>query len=563
MSDIQQRLRDGYAALTAGRFDVAMNACREMLARDPKCVPAHFLVGLIGVRAQRSEDCDQRIRFGDASAERSRRGVGAACTHVAASGTDRATPSRRWGVHLRSAAPIRSCRTCSVRCSVCGAIALRPMRGIARAAAARPDVAALSAQSREQSDRAWSRGAMRSRRSTPRSRPMPDNAQAHWMLANVAYRDVDRTHRANGSAARQARRAAGCARVRRVRDRQGVRRSRTMERRVRCVCARRRREAFDDRLRRGRPMRARSTRSPRRSRRSGARANAPGCADASPIFVIGQPRTGTTLVERIITSHSQVHSAGELQQFAYCGAAHDGHRRCAAPLRPRSFALPPTSTRRRSASCICGSTTHLRGTQPRFVDKLPINYLYVGLIAKALPNARIVHVVRDPIDSCFASYKQLFADAYFHSYDQREMARHHVRYRRLMDHWRARVAGAFHRRRIRRRVADLEREARRVRRASGVAVGRRVSAFHRTVRPSATASAIQVREPVYRRSVARWRCYETQLQPMIERAARGAADLIRLPPVARSSLGLRLCAKRRSTRSQSEWTEWRRKKTAT
>ncbi len=99
--------------------------------------------------------------------------------------------------------------------------------------------------------------------------------------------------------------------------------------------------------------------------------------------------------------------------------------------------LPPTSIPRRSANRICVRLRIFAATRARFVDKLPINYLYVGLIAKALPNARIVHVVRDPIDSCFASYKQLFADAYFHSYDLLEMARHHIRYRRLMDHWRA------------------------------------------------------------------------------------------------------------------------------
>ena len=89
------------------------------------------------------------------------------------------------------------------------------------------------------------------------------------------------------------------------------------------------------------------------------------------------------------------------------------------------------------------STRRVQGDTPRFVDKLPQNYFYIPIILKALPNARIVHLMRDPMDACFASYKQLFADAYLHSYDLEEMARHHCRYRRLMDVWRERFPGRF------------------------------------------------------------------------------------------------------------------------
>ncbi len=154
----------------------------------------------------------------------------------------------------------------------------------------------------------------------------------------------------------------------------------------------------------------------------------PGCDDASPIFVVGHPRTGTTLIERIISSHSQVQSAGEVQQFGMAvrravdapGPDRQAPWSCAAAANVDTKALGEAYLR---------MAAHLRGGSARFVDKLPLNFLYLGLIAKALPNARIVHVMRNPIDSCFANYKQLFADAYFHSYDQREMARHYVRYR--------------------------------------------------------------------------------------------------------------------------------------
>ena len=162
------------------------------------------------------------------------------------------------------------------------------------------------------------------------------------------------------------------------------------------------------------------------------------------------------------------------------------------------------------------STAHLRGAGAHFVDKLPINYLYIGLIAKALPNARIVHVVREPIDSCFASYKQLFADAYYHSYDQCEMACHHIRYRRLMEHWRTVLPGRFVDVAYEDVVGDFEAEARRIIQHLGLAWEDACLQFHTNAAAVTTASAVQVRRPVHQRSVARWRCYEKQLQPMIE-----------------------------------------------
>jgi len=138
-----------------------------------------------------------------------------------------------------------------------------------------------------------------------------------------------------------------------------------------------------------------------------------------------------------------------------------------------------------------------------------------------LPNAHVVHVVRDPIDSCFSSYKQLFADAYPHSYDQPEMARHHIRYRHLMDHWRAVLPGHFIDVAYEAVVDDAEREARRVIEYLGLPWEDACLAFHENSASVSTASAVQVREPLYRRSVARWRRYETQLRPTIE-ILRGA-----------------------------------------
>ena len=152
---------------------------------------------------------------------------------------------------------------------------------------------------------------------------------------------------------------------------------------------------------------------------------AAGHDDPSPIFVVGQPRTGTTLVERIITSHSQVHSAGELKQFGHCIRRLTNYRE---PTRysAKLAAMAADVDCEKLGKAYMATTATMQGSLPRFVDKLPPNYLYVPLILKALPRAKIIHLTRNPMDACFASFKQLFADAYPHSYDQAEMARHHA-----------------------------------------------------------------------------------------------------------------------------------------
>ncbi|HFB67273.1 MAG TPA: sulfotransferase family protein, partial [Aeromonadales bacterium] len=135
----------------------------------------------------------------------------------------------------------------------------------------------------------------------------------------------------------------------------------------------------------------------------------------APIFVLGQPRTGTTLIERIITSHSQVHSAGELQQFGLALrrlSHYQNPKRFTAELFQSALSLEPEKI----GGMYLQTSKRMQGDTPHFVDKLPQNYLMIPLILKALPNAKIVHLVRNPMDACFASYKQLFADAYLHSY---------------------------------------------------------------------------------------------------------------------------------------------------
>jgi tetratricopeptide (TPR) repeat protein len=243
-----------------------------------------------------------------------------------------------------------------------------------------------------------------------------------------------------------------------------------------------------------------------------------GYEDPSPIFVVGQPRTGTTLVERIITSHSQVYSAGELKQFG-----HSIRRLCdyreptlhSAKLATLAAGIDGSKLGR----AYLATTAKMRGDLPRFVDKLPPNYLYIPLILKALPKAKIVHLTRDPMDACFASFKQLFADAYPHSYDQAEMARHHARYYHLMALWRDRFPGRFFDISYEETASDLEPNARELIDYLELPWEDACLHFDRQDTAVTTASAVQVRQPVHTRSVGRWRRYARQLTPMRETLA--------------------------------------------
>ncbi|HNP66160.1 MAG TPA: sulfotransferase [Woeseiaceae bacterium] len=233
----------------------------------------------------------------------------------------------------------------------------------------------------------------------------------------------------------------------------------------------------------------------------------------APIFVLGQPRTGTTLIERIITSHSAVHSAGELQQFGFAIrrlSKFQEPKRFSAELLHHALQVDPM----RLGEMYMTSGKKLHGDTPRFVDKLPTNFVYIPLILKALPHARIVHLVRNPMDACFASFKQLFADAYLHSYQQDEMARHHLRYLRLMDTWRERFPGRIIDVSYEDTARDLEPNARALIAQLGLPWEDACLRFHEQKTAVSTASAAQVREPAHTRSIGRWKRYAGQLGDM-------------------------------------------------
>ena len=237
-----------------------------------------------------------------------------------------------------------------------------------------------------------------------------------------------------------------------------------------------------------------------------------------PIFVVGMPRTGTTLVERILGSHPEVLGAGELLSFPEAlvaaversagrsGLSREDMVATAARVDLRAVGDDYLARAARAAESVA--------TRPRFVDKLPHNYLYCGFIQQALPGARIVHVVRNPMASCYAMYKALFRQGYPFSYDLDELAQFYAGYRRLMDHWRTAMPGVIHEL----RYEELVRSPREVTAAMldfcGLAWHEGCLEFHANPTPSTTASAAQVRRPLYSSSVDLWQRYRTELVPL-------------------------------------------------
>ena len=248
-----------------------------------------------------------------------------------------------------------------------------------------------------------------------------------------------------------------------------------------------------------------------------ARHRGAGVASRVPVFVVGMPRSGTTLIEQILASHRAVFGAGELDDFPAAVS------RLAGPD-GRPLALPD------DADVLSGTllrelgTTYLARIQGQvpdaehITDKLPFNFFYAGLIHLALPEARIVHVRRDPIDTCLSCFSTDFAGGNQpFSYELGELGRYHRAYETVMAHWRDVLPpGVMLDVRYEDVVDDLEAQARRLVAHCGLAWDPACLTFHATARPVQTASATQVRQPIYRSSLERWRPYAPMLTPLLE-----------------------------------------------
>lgn len=237
-----------------------------------------------------------------------------------------------------------------------------------------------------------------------------------------------------------------------------------------------------------------------------------GFDEEGPIFVLGLPRSGTTLIDRILSAHSDVESLGEIIDFAMSLMALAGEVGGKAGLIDASTRIDPRALGERYVA-----RARQRGQGARlFIDKTPVNFLYIGLIAAALPNARIVHVERGAMDCAFAMYKQLFRMGYPFSYDFADLAAYMKAKEKLMAHWRAVLPGRLIELRYEDLIADQEGESRKLVEAVGLDWQDACLRFHENTSASATASAAQVRQPLYTSAVERWRKYENELAPLAE-----------------------------------------------
>lgn len=230
-------------------------------------------------------------------------------------------------------------------------------------------------------------------------------------------------------------------------------------------------------------------------------------ADETAVFVVGMPRSGTSLVEQILASHPAVHGAGELGDLGLVATGgYTPDKRSLAKLINDPDAL------RTVAKEYLGRLHALAPEAVRIIDKMPANFMFIGLIRLALPGARIVHVRRNPLDTCFSCYAQLFRGALNYSYDQGELGRFYRAYDKLMAHWRAVLpAGAMLEIDYEALVGDFPSAARRLVAYCGLDWDEDCAAFHTNPRPVHTASAFQVRAPLYATSLNRAAPYQSHL----------------------------------------------------
>ena len=239
-----------------------------------------------------------------------------------------------------------------------------------------------------------------------------------------------------------------------------------------------------------------------------------GCPDPAPIFIVGLPRSGSTLIEQVLASHSQVEGTAELPDVgrisAELSARWPGQAYPEAALR-----LDADGWRELGESYLARTQRHRSGL-PRFTDKMPNNFPSVGLIHLMLPNAKIIDARRHPLDSCFGSFKQHFAHGQTFSYDLVEIGEYFLEYRRMMRHWEQVLPGRVLEVRYEDMVRDQEGQTQRLLAHCGLPWEDACLRFYETERAVRTASSEQVRQPIYSSSVNHWRNFREELAPLID-----------------------------------------------
>ena len=235
----------------------------------------------------------------------------------------------------------------------------------------------------------------------------------------------------------------------------------------------------------------------------------------SPIFIVGMPRSGTSLLEQILSTLPSVYGAGELTDLhkIVSGSTQAGENR----LFTESVSHLTEAQMRRIGDDYCRQVWNLSPQSQFITDKMPANFFYLGLIHLALPNARIIHTMRDPMDSCFSCFSRMFNDTMEFAYDQQSLGRYYARYIKIMRHWHEVLpAGRILDLQYEALVSDTEFQARRILEFVGLPWNPECLAFYKNERVVKTASVVQVRRPIYQTSVARWKHFASHLQPLYE-----------------------------------------------
>jgi tetratricopeptide (TPR) repeat protein len=248
-----------------------------------------------------------------------------------------------------------------------------------------------------------------------------------------------------------------------------------------------------------------------------------GLDDDRPVFIVGMPRSGSTLVEQILSSHPDVYGAGEVKYLSIAlGRLRD--RFPSLPKYPEMMAKITPAQLDIAGKNYQQTLSQGAGDAKRITDKLLTNYFFLGLINLMFPNAKVINTMRDPVDTCLSGFTKLFKDDMPHSYDLGELGRYYGKYRELMEHWHKVLPEGFLTTVVYEDVvADTEKEARRLIEFLGLPWNDKCVEFHKSDRPVKTASVAQVRKPIYKTSVKRWKKYGAGLQPLVDAIEGNAA----------------------------------------
>jgi len=240
-----------------------------------------------------------------------------------------------------------------------------------------------------------------------------------------------------------------------------------------------------------------------------------GCQSAEPIFIVGLPRAGSTLLEQILASHSQVEGTTELQDIiAISRKLGDRSRQNPSGKYPEILAEMTAEQFRELGESYLETTRIQRSGEPFFIDKMPNNFRHIGLIHLILPNSKIIDARRHPMGGCFSGFKQLFANGQTFTYGLEDIGKYYRDYVRLMDHWDAVLPGRVHRVQYEEMVSDTEAQIRALLDYCELDFEEQCLRFYETERAVRTPSSEQVRKPIYKQGLDQWRHYESHLTPL-------------------------------------------------